>query len=217
MNTQSAESQLRTDIPIVCVGGSAGGLEAYTRLLSNLPSDTTAAVVVVNHMRHVATSLHEILQRYTTMPVKLIAEGMRVQPNHVYVIPSGRDLFICDRAFRLKPLSKTNGWPDVITLFMRSLSENWKGKLFAVIVSGLDADGAEALFQIKRAGGTTIAQKPSTASQPDMPENAINTGCVDLILAPEEIAVAIKRLIEAENSPSTLRSTGTTTTVVEYE
>jgi len=87
----------------------------------------------------------------------------------------------------------------VITVFLRSLSEHWDGKLIAVIVSGFDGDGAAALCGIKEAGGTTIAQKPATASQPDMPESAIASGCIDLILAPENIAKEIVRIARAEH------------------
>jgi chemotaxis response regulator CheB len=81
----------------------------------------------------------------------------------------------------------------VITVFMRSMTENWDGKLVAVIVSGYDGDGAEALCGIKEVGGITIAQKPETASQPDMPKSAIASGCIDFILSPENIAKEIVR------------------------
>jgi two-component system chemotaxis response regulator CheB len=73
----------RRDFPVVCVGGSAGGLDAYTRLLKHLPSDMGIAVVIVNHLRTVATHLHEILQRFTHMPVELITERLVLEPNHV--------------------------------------------------------------------------------------------------------------------------------------
>src|SRR5665647_2564136 len=158
------------DFPVVCVGGSAGGLEAYTRLLKNLPADMGVAIVIVNHLRTVATLLHKILPRYTEMPVELITEKLDIQPNHVFIIPEKSDLHILDDEFRLKPISKPRGWPDVITVFLRSLTKHWDGKLIAVIVSGYDGDGAEALCGIKEAGGITIAQKPDTAKQPDMPE-----------------------------------------------
>jgi len=186
------------DFPIVCVGGSAGGLDAYTRLLQNLPADLGIAIVIVNHLRTVATMLHEILPRYTKMPVELITEKLDIEPNHVFIIPEKRDLHVLDKEFRLKPISKPRGWPDVITVFMRSLTENWDGKLIAVIVSGYDGDGADALFGIKEVGGITIAQKPDTASQPDMPESAIASGCIDFVLSPEDIALEIKRIVLAE-------------------
>src|ERR1700689_4028172 len=175
MQAKSAAS----DFPVVCVGGSAGGLEAYTRLLRDLPADMGVAVVIVNHLRIVSTLLHEILPRYTGMPVELITDGLVLQPNHVFIIPPKRDLHVLDGEFRLKPISKPRGWPDVITVFLRSLTQNWEGKLIAVIVSGYDGDGAEALCGIKEVGGITIAQTLDTARQPDMPESAIQRGGID--------------------------------------
>ena len=185
------------DFPIVCIGGSAGGLDAYIRLLNNLPADMGVAIVIVNHLRTVATLLHQILPSHTKMPVELITERLDILPDHVFIIPEKRDLHVLNNEFRLKPISKPRGWPDVITVFLRSLTEIWDGKLIAVIVSGYDGDGAEALCGIKEVGGITIAQKPETATQPDMPESAIESGCIDFILSPEDIAKEIKRISNA--------------------
>ena len=193
MNTRNAAK----DFPLVCVGGSAGGLDAYTRLLRSLPADMGAAIVIVNHLRTVATLLHEILPRYTTMPVELITERLDIQPNHVFIIPEQRDLHVLRDEFRLKPISKPRGWPDVITVFLRSITKHWRGKIIAVIVSGYDGDGAEALRGIKEVGGITIAQKPDTARQPDMPQSAIASGCIDFVLSPEEIAKEIVRISQS--------------------
>jgi two-component system, chemotaxis family, protein-glutamate methylesterase/glutaminase len=185
---------LTKDFPIVCIGGSAGGLESYIRLLQNLPADMGVAIVIVNHITRVPTQLHRVLPRFTTMPVDLITEQLSVEPNRVFIIPANRDLHVDNGAFHLKPISKPRGWPDVITVFLRSLTAYWDGKLIAVIVSGYDGDGAAALRGIKEVGGITIAQKPSTATQPDMPESAIDSGCIDFILAPEDIAKEIIRI-----------------------
>ncbi|NTV15228.1 MAG: chemotaxis protein CheB [Desulfobulbaceae bacterium] len=186
------------DFPVVCVGGSAGGLDAYTRLLQHLPADMGVAIVIVNHLRTVATLLHEILPRHTKMPVELITEKLLIEPNHVFIIPAQRDLHVLEGEFRLKPISKPRGWPDVITVFLRSLTQHWDGKLVAVIVSGYDGDGAAALCGIQQVGGIAIAQKPDTAGQPDMPESAIESGCIDFVLSPEDIAKEIVRIARAE-------------------
>jgi len=186
------------DFPIVCVGGSAGGLDAYTRLLQHLPADTGVAVVIVNHVRRVATLLHQILPRYTEMPVELITERLLIQRNRVFIIPEKHDLHVLDGEFCLKPISKPRGWPDVITVFLRSLTQHWDGQLIAVIVSGYDGDGAAALCGIKEVGGITIAQKLETANQPDMPESAIASGCIDFVLSPEDIAGEIVRISRGE-------------------
>jgi hypothetical protein len=97
-----------------------------------------------------ATRLHEILPRYTQMPVMLITERLLIHPNRVFIIPAQRDLHVLNAEFRLKPISKPRGWPDVITVFLRSLTKHWDGKLIAVIVSGYDGDGEAALCGIKR-------------------------------------------------------------------
>lgn len=193
---------MTNDFPIVCVGGSAGGLDAYIRLLQNLPDDLGVAIVIVNHLRTVSTMLHRILPNYTPMPVKLIIDRLDVRPNCVFIIPEKRDLHVLNGEFRLKPISKPQGWPDVITVFLRSLTENWTGQLIAVIVSGYDGDGAAALCGIREVGGITIAQKLDTAVQPDMPQSAIDSGCIDFILSPEKIALQIRRIADGEQVAS---------------
>jgi two-component system, chemotaxis family, protein-glutamate methylesterase/glutaminase len=185
--------------PVICVGGSAGGLDAYMRLLRNLPPRLGVAIVIVNHLRVTATLLHEILPRYTEMPVELISEGLIIRPDHVFIIPPQRDLHVFRGGFRLRPISKPRGWPDVITVFLRSLAQHWNGKLIAVIVSGYDGDGSAALRAIREVGGVTIAQKLETAQQPDMPESAIASGYVDFVLSPEDIALEISRIAKSQS------------------
>jgi len=194
------DKSVARDFPVVCVGGSAGCLDAYTRLLRHLPADMGVAIVIVNHLRTVATMLHQILPRYSAMPVELITERLLIQPNRVYIIPEQRDLHVLDGEFRLKPISKPRGWPDVITVFLRSLTQHWGGTLIAVIVSGYDGDGAAALCGIREVGGITIAQKPDTAGQPDMPGSAIASGCIDFVLSPEDIAQEIVRIARAAST-----------------
>ena len=144
-----------------------------------------------------ATLLHEILPRYTEMPVELITEKLLIQPNRVFIIPEQRNLHVLAGEFRLMPISKPRGWPDVITVFLRSLTRHWAGKLIAVIVSGYDGDGAAALCGLREVGGVTIAQKLDTAAEPDMPESAIASGCIDFVLSPEDIAQEIVRIAHA--------------------
>jgi two-component system, chemotaxis family, protein-glutamate methylesterase/glutaminase len=136
----------------------------------------------------------------TSLRCPFISSQRDIQPNCVFIIPSKRDLHVVDGEFRLKPISKPRGWPDVITIFLRSLAENWDGRVIAVIVSGYDGDGAAALCQIKESGGITIAQKPETAVQPDMPESAIDSGCIDFILSPEDICQKIIRIASRQGT-----------------
>lgn len=131
------------------------------------------------------------------MPVDLITEKLDIIPNHVFIIPEKRDLHVLNGEFRLRPISKPRGWSDVITVFLRSLTRHWGGKLIAVIVSGYDGDGAEALCGIKEVGGITIAQLAESAGQPDMPRSAIASGCIDCILSPEDIAKQILKIAHA--------------------
>jgi len=198
--------------PVVCVGGSAGGLDAYIRLLKLLPADIGVAVVIVNHITTMPTQLHDVLPRFSSMPVELITDHLVLRPDHVYIIPANRDLHIDGEVFHLTPISKPRGWPDVITVFLRSLTQFWDGKLIAVIVSGYDGDGAAALCGIKDVGGITIAQKLDTAIQPDMPESAIASGCIDFVLSPEDIAKEIVRIARAVESINPVKRTSFNTT-----
>lgn len=165
--------------------------------MAELPADMGVAIVIVNHITMMPTRLHEVLPRFTSMPVILITERMLIEPDKVYIIPENRDLHVLGGEFRLRPISKPRGWPDVITVFLRSLTNYWDGKLIAVIMSGYDGEGAAALCDIRAIGGVTIAQKPITARQADMPESAISSGCIDFILAPEDIALKIIRIARA--------------------
>jgi two-component system chemotaxis response regulator CheB len=184
-----------TGFTVVGLGASAGGLDAYKRIIRGIPAGAGLAIVVINHMRRRAqVTLPEILQKETSMPVELITQGMLPERNHVYVIPPNCDLTLRDGAFHLETLSKPHGWPNVVTIFLESLASSWKGCRAAVILSGLDSDGAAALRSIKAGGGVTFAQKPETAKFPSMPENAIDTGFVDYTLTPEEIAQELVRI-----------------------
>ena len=182
------------NFPLVCLGASAGGVDALTRLVRALRPDLGCAFVVVNHFRRAATAMPEILARITSMRVLLITDGMPIERNHVYVIPSNCDLTLQEEHFHIGELSKPWGWPSVITVFLNSMAEHWMGRLVAVVLSGTGADGSDALESVKAAGGVTFVQKLETAAYPDMPQNAIATGFVDFELSPEEIAQELVRI-----------------------
>jgi chemotaxis response regulator CheB len=181
------------DFPVVCIGGASADIDDYTDLIRKLPADLRIAIVIINHLSLVNDLLLEALPSCTDMLVGLIRDMMPVQPNHVYISPEERDLHIVDGVFRLKTISKPMGWPDVISVFLRSLARNWHGQLIAVIYAGYDGDGAAALSDVKGVGGITIAQRTEAAGQPDMPLSAIATGNVDFILSVEGIAKEIER------------------------
>ena len=183
------------DLSVVCFGASAGGFKAYCTILSLLPADTGLAFIIVHHQPADGKSLLvEILPRFTKMPVVLLADGEIVKADHVYVVPAGMQVIMAGDAFRISPLSARTGWPKNITIFLQSLAADRQKRAVAVILSGFDSDGAAALKSIKDAGGIVIAQSFQTAQQPDMPQSAVKTGCVDFLLSPAGIADEIRRI-----------------------
>jgi two-component system chemotaxis response regulator CheB len=182
-------------LSVVCFGASAGGLDAYRTILSNLPSDTGLAFIIVHHQPAEGKSLlTEILPNVTKMPVVLIADGEVVKANHVYVVPPGQQVSMDGDHFHIAPIAKMAGWPKNISVFLQSLADDRKKRAIAVILSGFDSDGAAALQSIKDEGGIVIAQDFQTAKQPDMPKSAVRTGCVDYLLSPPEIAGELVRI-----------------------
>ena len=190
-----AKSKPEDHLSVVCFGASAGGFEAYRTILSLLPADTGMAYIIVHHQAADGKSLLvEILRSMTKMPVVLVTDGENVKANHVYVVPAGMQVTMAGDVFRLSPLVKLLGWPKNISIFLQSLAEDRQKPAIAVILSGFDSDGAMALKPIKEAGGLVFAQKFQTASQPDMPQSAVKTGCVDQLLSPAVIAVQLGRI-----------------------
>jgi two-component system CheB/CheR fusion protein len=180
--------------PVVGVGASAGGLEAFTQMLGALPADTGMAFVLVQHLapRH-ASLLTEILARATTMPVTEAQDETRVEPNRVYVIPPDHDIVISRGFLQLRPREKVRGLHRPIDLFLRSLAEDQRDRAIGVILSGTASDGTLGLEEIKAEGGITFAQD-DTAQQNSMPRSAVASGCVDFVLPPAGIAREIGRI-----------------------
>jgi two-component system CheB/CheR fusion protein len=182
-------------ITIVGVGASAGGLEAFEQLLRALPADTGMGFVLVQHLapKH-ESMLSELLGKATRMPVVEVSEGVRVQPNHVYVIPPNADMSLRDGALHLTPLSADRALRMPIDSFFRSLAEGYQNRAVGVILSGTASDGTLGLQAIKAMGGMTFAQDDQSAKYNAMPRNAIAGGNVDFVLPPEEIARELKRI-----------------------
>ena len=177
---------------IVGIGGSAGGLNAYTALLDALPSHTGMAFVIVYHVHPTAnTQLAEILSRHTNMPVMLASTTMPIQANHVYVIAQNTDLRIESGAFKVVfPRTHRN---KQIDFFFISLAASVGARAIGIILSGYDGDGTEGCEHIKTKGGTTFAQDAS-AEVDDMPLSAQDAGCIDFVLPPQEIALELSRI-----------------------
>jgi two-component system, chemotaxis family, CheB/CheR fusion protein len=181
--------------PVVGIGASAGGLEAFTQLLSHLPIDTGMAFVLIQHLApHHESLLTVILSRATEMPVKQVKDGMVVEQNKVYVIPPNAKMTISQGVLKLVPRGEGRGLFMTVDAFFLSLAEERGNKAIAVVLSGGDSDGSQGLEAIKVAGGITFAQCEETAKVNSMPNTAVATGQVDFILPPQEIAEEIAKI-----------------------
>ena len=189
LTADTEEVSYESTFPIVGIGASAGGLEAYTQLLKLLPDDTGMAYVLIQHLDpHHETHLGDLLSRVSRMPIQLATQDLAVRPNHVYIIPSNTSMIICKGLLHLTPREDAASPYLPIDHFFRSLADEHKKCSIGVVLSGTGTDGTQGLEAIKEVGGITFAQDHTTAKFPGMPENAIQTGCVDFILSPGAIA-----------------------------
>jgi two-component system CheB/CheR fusion protein len=181
-------SQHNRNFPIVVIGSSAGGLEAFLALLKNLPSNTGMAFVFVSHQdpSH-PSNLTNLLSKATSMPTTLVRDRMLIEPNHVYVIPPDRDMTITAGYLRLsRRLTGRVHMP--IDSFFTSLADYKKNQAIGVVLSGTATDGTLGLTAIKAANGVTFAQDSASAKYSGMPRHAIESHVVDIVLPPEKIA-----------------------------
>lgn len=181
--------------PVVGIGASAGGLEAFTSFLKALPADTGMAFVLVQHMDPSHESLlNRLLTKDTAMPVYQVRDGMAVKPNCVYVIPPNTDMTIRKGKLRLvaRPAGSIRHTP--IDSFLDALAEDQQNLAIGVILSGIGSDGTKGLQAIKAQGGISFAQDADSAKYPGMPQSAVATGCVDLVLPPDKIAGELARM-----------------------
>ena len=181
--------------PIVGIGASAGGLEAFTQLLGALPVDTGLALVLVQHLAPQHESmLTALLSHATKLPVHEARDGMRVAPNHIYVIPPNTNLAVLHGRLSLMPRTEARGRHLPVDFFFRSLAADMKERSIGVILSGTASDGTEGLRVIKAEGGLTFSQDEKSAKYDGMPHSAIAAGVVDFVLPPEGIARELARL-----------------------
>lgn len=180
--------------PVVGIGASAGGLEAFSALLSALPSDTGLAFVLIQHLEPSHESdLAEILGRTTDMPVHQVEEGMCVEPNNVYVIPPNTEMRLENDAFDLAP--RPPGVPSLsVDILLTSLAEQYGSGSIGVVLSGTASDGTKGLGAIRSAGGVTLVQDPESAGHRGMPASAVDAGVADLVLSVDGIARELVRL-----------------------
>jgi two-component system, chemotaxis family, CheB/CheR fusion protein len=186
-------SEKSVEFPIVAIGASAGGLDAFVEMLEALPTDTGMAFVLIQHLSpdH-PSSLAAILARATPMPVTEVKDQSQALPNHIYVIPPGQDMIISSGRLKLSP-REVRGQHRPIDLFFRSLAESCKHLAIAGVFSGTGNDGTLGAQAIKAEGGITFAQDAS-AQHDSMPRSAIASGAVDFVLSPVEVAHELSRI-----------------------
>lgn len=186
------KQQSRVSFPVVGIGASAGGLEAFREILKNLPADTGMAFFLIQHLEPNHKSLlADLLEPVTAMNIKDAIEGERIKPNHIYLLPPDQLMTIEKGKLKLlaRKLSPQEHHP--IDLFLKSLAKDLKQLALGVVLSGTGNDGTRGLEAIKEEGGLTFAQKPDSTLFPDMPNNTIMSGAVDFILAPNMIGKEI--------------------------
>lgn len=197
-------SRAQKNFRVVGIGASAGGFEAVTQLLRNLPPDTGMAFVFAQHLDPTHESaLTALLTGDTQMDVIEARDNMRLEPNHFYVMPPNRTMLVSKRRLKLsRRIASDEHKP--INPFLQSLAKEMGEKAVGIILSGNGSDGTEGLKAIRAAGGITFAQDERTAKYPGMPGSAITAGCVNYILTPEEIAAELHRIGKAEFGPAAL-------------
>ncbi|WP_223210459.1 chemotaxis protein CheB [Leptothrix cholodnii] len=179
--------------PIVGLGASAGGLEAFEQFFRQMPADSGMAFVLVQHLdpSH-ASILAEILQRSTTMPVVEAQDQMAVAPNRVHVIPPNRDMVIFHGALQLSVPAEPHGQRMPIDAFLRSLADDHGADAVGIILSGTGTDGTLGLRAIFGAGGLCLVQEPATARYDGMPSSAIKAGHATRVLPPDQMPQALR-------------------------
>ncbi|QBR04075.1 PAS domain S-box protein (plasmid) [Paraburkholderia pallida] len=181
--------------PVVGIGASAGGLEALSKLLRQLPADTGMAFVIVQHLdpQH-KSRLRDLLAEVTQMPVLEAFDGLPVEPDQIYVIAPNTTLAMAGGKFRVSPRGEARGVHLPVDHFLKSLAEDRQARAIGVILSGTGTDGTLGVEEIKAAGGITFAQDEQSAAHAGMPLNAIRSGCIDMVLAPADMARELARI-----------------------
>ena len=176
------------DFPVVGLGASAGGVEALQQFFDQMPATSGMAFVIVLHLSpHHESHAAAILQRHTGMPVVQVTASVRIQVDHVYVIPPSKDLVMADGLLRLTEPARVRGPLVAIDLFFRTLAQANEARAICAVLSGTGSDGAIGLKRVKELGGFTVAQSPDDAAFGEMPRAAIATGMVDFVLPAAEI------------------------------
>ena len=187
---------------IVAIGASAGGFKPLEEFLRQTPSDTGMAYIIVQHLdpNH-RTLLPELLQRATSMPVREAQQHMRVDADHVYVIPPNTELRVVDGYLELKAPAEPRGMRLPVDVLFSSLASSMGDHAIAVVLSGMGADGTLGLQAIKAVGGLSAAQEPRSAQFNSMPSHAIDSTLVDIVAEPGELPGRILSYVRGMTEP----------------
>jgi len=195
---------MKTAVPMIGLGASAGGLEALSRFFDAMPDDSGAAFVVVSHLspQHVSL-LPELLQRHTSMPVVQISDGTQAVANHIYIISPNHNLLVLHGALHLLEIDRTKGLNLPIDIFFKALAQDQGQHSVGIILSGTGSDGLQGCKAIKVAYGMVIAQDESSAKYDGMPHAVIAASLADYTLAPEQIPEKIHEHLTVKNDVQT--------------
>ncbi|NVO05792.1 MAG: PAS domain-containing protein [Rhodoferax sp.] len=201
---ESSDANLRADLPlaaplhVVCIGASAGGLDALERFFGACPVDTGAAFVVVQHLSPDHKSMmNTLLSRHTQMPVIMVENDMPIAANHVFLIPPGSTMHVSPGRLHLRP-KKTHSLTLPIDIFMASLAEVYGSQAVGIILSGTGTDGTRGAGAISQAGGYLMAQEPESSKFDGMPRSVIATGLVHEVLPADELPLCLLAHVRQE-------------------
>jgi two-component system chemotaxis response regulator CheB len=182
---------------VVAIGASAGGVEALMSLIAALPAALPVAILVVLHLhpRH-ESLLAQVLARHAQLPVQQATHGVAIAPGNVFIAAPDEHLLVAGGRLALSHADLVHSTRPSVDLLFESVAEEYGPRAIAVVLTGFGVDGARGLRAIKRRGGTTIVQDPGSAFQRSMPDAAVATGAVDLILPLGHIAAALVQLVD---------------------
>lgn len=179
---------------VVGIGASAGGLQALEQLFDAIDADTGMAFIVIQHLSPDFDSVMDsLLARHTRMPVVLIEDALQLKPNHIYMLPPGKQAILASDRLLLTERTRSSGLTFPIDEFFRSLAQNSREQAIGIILSGTGTDGTRGIRDVHAAGGRLFTQSPDSAAFDGMPRSALDTGVVDFVLDPTEIARALVR------------------------
>jgi two-component system chemotaxis response regulator CheB len=187
---------------VIVIGASAGGVEAISRLVADLPEDLQAAIFVVLHISRGRSMLPEILTRAGRMPASHPTDGEPTQYGRIYVAPPDHHLVVVDGAVRTVHTASENGMRPAVDPLFRSAACVYGPRVIGVILTGALDDGTAGVAAIKEAGGITIAQNPDNAFSPGMPRSAIASGMIDHVAALRDIPLLVTALVEEDAPPA---------------